>query len=97
LFDLDLSIGGGTHSTVLHLAVAKLDVKAVVKMILRKVDPNVPDSRNGDRPLHLLANVFTKNWVASLKILNFLVDSGADLNAKNFDQWTPLHTAIRKG
>jgi hypothetical protein len=32
---LDISNGGGSHSTLLHIAVAKLDVKGVVKLIMR--------------------------------------------------------------
>ncbi len=58
---LNLEIGGGSHSTLMHLAVAKLDVKAVVKLILRNADLNCADLKSGDRPLHLLINVFAKN------------------------------------
>jgi ankyrin repeat protein len=45
----------------MHLAVAKLDVKAVVKLLLRNADVNSPDLKTGDTPLHLLMNVFSKN------------------------------------
>jgi ankyrin repeat protein len=58
---LNLDIGGGSHSTLMHLAVAKLDVKAVVKLLLRNADVNSADLKTGDTPLHLLMNVFSKN------------------------------------
>ena len=81
----------------MHLAVAKLEVKLVIKLIMRDADVSFPDASTGDHPLHLLISVFSKNTVAAKKILNFLVDAGADLNAKNNDQWTPLHLAVKKG
>ena len=39
----------------------------------------------GDYPLHLLINVFNKNPTAAKKIMQFLAEAGADLNAKNDD------------
>ena len=69
----------------MHLAVAKIDVKTVVKLIMRKADPDAVDGKTGDRPLHTLMNVYLKNPVAAKKILNFLVEGGADINAKNND------------
>lgn len=67
----------------MHLAVAKLDVKSVVKLIMRKAEINVPDLNTGDHPIHLLINVFTKNLVASKKILKFLFEAGVDINSTN--------------
>ena len=81
----------------MHIAVAKLDVKTVVKLIVRKADPDAQDIKNGDRPLHILMNVYLKNQVAAKKILGFLVDAGANINGKNNERWTPLHIAVRKG
>ncbi len=57
----------------MHIAVAKLDVKTVVKLIMRKADPDAQDVRNGDRPLHTLMNVYLKNQVAAKKIMGFLI------------------------
>lgn len=81
----------------MHLAVARLDVKTVVKLIMRQIDVNGKDTATGDTPLHLLMNVYCKNTIAARKILGFLVDYGAEFNAKNHDQWTPLHLAVRRG
>ena len=69
----------------MHIAVAKLDVKAVVKLVMRQANVNAIDLKSGDTPLHHLMSVYTRNQVASQKILSFLVNAGADLNAKNND------------
>lgn len=58
---LDVSIGGGKHSTLLHIAIAKLDVKSVIKLLMRGIDVNAKDAETGDTPLHSLMVVFTKN------------------------------------
>ena len=81
----------------MHIAVAKIDVKTVVKLIVRKADPDAIEAKSGDRPLHTLMNVYQKNPVAAKKILNFLVEAGASINAKNNDQWTPFHLGVKKG
>lgn len=96
-YTLDLNVGGGYWSSLMHIAVAKLDVKTVVKLIMRKADPDAHDVKNGDRPLHTLMNVYQKNTVAAKKILGFLVEAGANINSKNNEQWTPLHLAVKKG
>lgn len=81
----------------MHLAVAKLDTKVVVKLIMRKADVNSQDLKTGDTPLHTLINVYMKNPVAAKKILRFLIDAGATINSKNYELWTPLHIAVKKG
>lgn len=81
----------------MHIAVAKLDVKTVVKLIMRMADPDAHDMKNGDRTLHTLMNVYQKNTVAAKKILGFLVEAGANINSKNNEQWTPFHIAVKKG
>ena len=41
-------------------------------------------------------NVYNKNPTVAKKIMHFLAEAGADLNAKNDDLWAPLHLGIRK-
>ena len=42
-------------------------------------------------------NVFSKNASKCAYVLEALVTNGAKPNAKNNDNWTPLHLAARKG
>lgn len=77
---VDVGSGGGESCSLMHLAVAKLDVKSVIKLIMRKSPVNIKDTVTGDTPLHLLINVFMKNAVAGRKILGFLIDAGMDPN-----------------
>lgn len=67
----------------MHLAVAKLDTKSIIKLIMHGADANVKDKNTGDTPLHLLMNVYTRNVIATRKILGFLIDAGAKVNALN--------------
>ncbi|TNV86312.1 hypothetical protein FGO68_gene14153 [Halteria grandinella] len=94
---VDVGSGGGESCSLMHLAVAKLDVKSVIKLIMRKSPVNIKDTVTGDTPLHLLVNVFMKNAVAGRKILGFLIDAGMDPNQQNTEGWTPLHIAVKKG
>ena len=66
---VDVTVGGGQHSSLMQIAVAKIDVKTVVKLILREADPDAADAKTGDHPLHTLMNVYQKNPVAAKKIL----------------------------
>lgn len=93
---LDVSSGGGETCSLMHLAVAKLDVKSVIKLLMRKAEVNVKDTATGDTPLHLLVVVFSKNSIAGRKILGFLIDAGLDPNIANNEGWTPLHLAVKK-
>ena len=79
------------------MAIIRLDIKIVVKLITRQVDVNQRDLQTGDSPIHTLVNNFMKNMLAARKILEFLANAGADLNVKNYEGWTPMHLAVRKG
>ena len=81
----------------MHLAVAKLDVESVRLLIKNGAEINVKDSSSGDTPIHLLINVYSKNFTSAKQILEILAHNNADLNAKNNDLWTPLHLAVKKG
>jgi hypothetical protein len=54
-------VGAGLFCSLLHLAVAKLEVPMVQKLIDRGINPNAKEINTGDTALHLLINVFSKN------------------------------------
>ena len=66
-------------------------------MLEHEINPNLVDELTGDSPLHLLMTVFHKNIEEGKVIMQLLVDFGANLNAKNKDNWTPLHFSVRRG
>jgi ankyrin repeat protein len=53
-------MGGGIFGSPMHLAVVKLELKIVDSLILKEADVNKVDC-DGNTPLHLVMNVFSKN------------------------------------
>lgn len=94
---IQITKGAGYYTSLLHMAIGKLKLKLVDELISKGVDVNVRDSNTGDHPLHLLINVFSKDPQTSNQIMSLLVKSGADMNSKNNDLWTPLHLAVKRG
>ena len=57
---------------------------------------NKQDS-DGNTPLHLVMNIFSKNPERCSHILELLAMNGAKTNQRNNDHWASIHTAVRKG
>lgn len=57
---VDVNLGGGIFGSPMHLAVVKLEVWIVKKLLLKGADVNKADC-DGNTPLHLVMNVFSKN------------------------------------
>ena len=71
---LDTRQGAGLFCSMLHQAIAKLEVFVVEKLIERcEIDINVKEGNTGDTPLHLLMSVFPKNTTNSKYILELLI------------------------
>jgi ankyrin repeat protein len=58
-------------------------------MLLRGADPNKTDC-DGKTPLHFIMNLFSRNGTVSGSITDLLVIYGANVNAKDNENWTPL-------
>lgn len=93
---VDVNLGGGIFGSPMHLAVVKLEVWIVKKLLMRGADVNKADC-DGNTPLHLVMNVFSKNAQKCMNICELLITHGARANIKNNDNWSPLHIAARKG
>ena len=89
--------GSGTFGSLLHLAVAKLQVEHVKIMLQHDISPCLVDELSGDTPLHVLVTVYHKRPAEARELLQLLVDFGANINARNKENWTPLHFAVRRG
>jgi ankyrin repeat protein len=57
---VNVNLGGGIFGSPMHLAVVKLEVWIVKKLIMNNADVNKADC-DGNTPLHLVMNVFSKN------------------------------------
>ncbi len=57
---------------------------------------NKTDSDN-KTPVHFVMNLFSKNPQKCAFIAELLLINKAQVNLKDCDNWTPLHTAVRKG
>ena len=89
---------GMNPNTELSTAVLNLDPEEVLKALHNDAHVNTKN-RKGDTPLHIIASY---NLLHSLickkqtKVAKILLDAGADFNAQNADDQTPLDLAIMK-
>jgi ankyrin repeat protein len=79
---------------ILHHAVESLRPELVVLLLeqgakLADTDPN------GETPLHRCADIRQAPQLAAAEMATLLLDRGADPNARNWDDVTPLHQAVR--
>jgi ankyrin repeat protein len=92
----DVNLGGGIFGSPVHLAIVRLQISIIQSLIDKGADLNKQDS-DGNTPLHLVMNIFSKNPERCCHILELLAMNGANLDQKNNDQWAAIHTAVRKG
>jgi ankyrin repeat protein len=93
---VDVNLGGGVFGSPLHLAVVKLEIWLIQALIKKGADVNKADY-DGKTVLHFVMNLFSKNPQKCFYIAETLVLNGAKPNLTDQDNWTPLHTAVRKG
>ena len=91
----NVNLGGGIFGSPMHLAIVRLKISIIQNLIDKQADLNKQDS-DGNTPLHLIMNIFSKNPEKCKHVLELLYFNGADVNCLNSDRWSPLHTAVRK-
>ena len=89
----DVNCQDGDNITPLHLSsnYGKLAIGRV--LLIHGANPNAANIR-GQTPLHMLS-IWSWNVVDECGLVGKLVDGGADVNARDEDHETPLHTAYR--
>ncbi|XP_030648664.1 receptor-interacting serine/threonine-protein kinase 4 isoform X3 [Chanos chanos] len=87
--DVDLLLEGG--GSLLHYAVSLANEEAIKFLLLNNCNPNLPNAR-GATPLHLAAEKKLKGVAEIL-----LSRKTTNVNAKDEDQYTPLHFAAQNG
>ena len=77
--------------TALHVSCSLGNLSAIQLLIRGKANPSIQDKK-GNTPLHcaVLAN-------PSVKIVEYLIEEGADINSQNIRGYTPLLLAISSG
>ena len=93
--DIDVNLGGGIYGSPFLQAVIKLEIWLIKALIKKGADINMTDSE-GKTALHYAMGLFTKNPQKCQYVVETLVLNGAKPNVRDVDNWTPLHTAVRK-
>jgi hypothetical protein len=82
------------ETPILHHAVEALHPEFVT--LLLECGANITDvDPNGETPLHRCADIRQAPSKPAAKMAHLLLDRGADPNARNWDDVTPLHQAVR--
>jgi len=74
----------------LHWAARRDDIEKVDILLRHGAKVNVRARRNRKTPLHLAA------YRSSPTVMSLLIDKGADLHAKDFRGYTPLHCSVHR-
>jgi len=94
--NVNVIIGGGRYGSPLHMAAKKLNLNLVTDILKAGADSNRIDSA-GNTPLHYAVGLMASNFEAAEPIVKYLMDHDSNCNAKNKENWTPLHLIARKG
>lgn len=92
----DVDLGEGLFGSPMHLVIVRFELPLLKLLLDKKADVNKTDA-DGNCPIHLLMQVYSKNQASCAEMLRMLVLNGAELNERNTELWTPLHIAVRKG
>jgi ankyrin repeat protein len=79
---------------IVHHAAESLNVE-LVELLLEHGAAVSETDRNGETPLHQVADMRQAPQEPGGKMAALLLDRGADPNARNWDDVTPLHQAVR--
>jgi len=99
-FGADVNIqGGASKETALHRSAAVANPRAIQTLLASGANPKLADA-NGWTPLHVLCRIRNAELLPGARerirdCLKLLLDAGADPNAIDNFQSTPLHQAAR--
>ena len=99
LYDSGIFHWSYVGDTALHLAAAGYRVE-IARLLLRSgADPNAAKNRRKSSPLHYAADGFITGsaWDAKrqVKMIDCLLQNGADIHLQDMNGATPLHRAVR--
>jgi uncharacterized protein len=80
---------------ILHHAAEALAPETVALLLERGASVTEQDD-NGETALHRVADMRPRDLEAAARMATLLIDRGADPNARNWDEVTPLHQGVRR-
>jgi ankyrin repeat protein len=80
---------------ILHHAAEALAPDVVVLLLEQGASVSAQDE-NGETALHRVADMRPREPEAAARMATLLIDRGADPNARNWDDVTPLHQGVRR-
>jgi ankyrin repeat protein len=80
---------------ILHHAVEAL-APELVALLLERGSRVADEDDNGETALHRVADMRPRESAVGAQIAKLLIDRGADPNARNWDDVTPLHQGVRR-
>lgn len=80
----NVDLGGGIFGSPMHLAIVRLKISIIQNLIDKQADLNKQDS-DGNTPLHLIMNIFSKNPEKCGHVIELLCMNGALTNCLNSD------------
>lgn len=91
-----LDIKNENGSTVAYFAAQGGDSSVIEELLDKKLDFISPD-KLGNTPLHyLVSKMYDPDSLANVAVIvERLIELGTDVHAKNKDNWSPIHDAIR--
>ena len=93
---IKIAQGGGKFGSPLHIASKKMNLELVKEIINAGADVNKMDSI-GNIPLHYAVSNMAMNYEQAIPVVQYLLDYDSNCNARNKENWTPLHLIARKG
>jgi len=80
----------------LHVATKKMNLGLIKQIVSAGTDLTSIDTL-GNTPLHYGITSMIDNYEKAIPIVQFLLENNINPNAKNQENWTPLHLMARKG
>ena len=91
----DINGKNAVMNTPLHMAIKYDNYKVATCLLKMDACPNSTDS-SGNTPLHLIASEYIQDPMKKVELAKLLIEKGAEMEARNNSQLTPLTYAFKQ-